>query len=67
MAKLIAEHEANLEKKEEEIREAREFAQEVNKKYRLAERDYNAAKESAALNAAHADEMEKEQIGRAHV
>ena len=61
MVKLIAEHEAELEKKEEEICEAREFAQEVNKKYKLAERDYAAAKESVALTGAHADEMEKEQ------
>ena len=61
MAKLVVKHEAELEKKEEEIREAREFSQEVNKKYKLAERDYDEAKKSVALTGAHAKEMEKEQ------
>ena len=61
MAKLIAEHEAELEKKEEEIGEARKFAQEVNKKYKLTERDYCEAKKSVALTGAHIKEIEKEQ------
>ena len=61
MAKLVEEHEAKLEKKEEEIREARDFAQEIDKKYRLAERDYANAKKSVELTGAHAKEMEKEQ------
>ena len=61
MAKLVAEHEAELEKKGEEIREAREFAQEVNRKYKLTKRDYDEAKKSVALTGAHMKEMEKEQ------
>ena len=61
MLKLVAEHEAELEKKEEKIREAREFAQEISRKYKLAERDYDEAKKSVALTGAHAKEMEEEQ------
>ena len=61
MAKLVAEHEVELEKKEKEIQEAREFAQEVNKKYKIHERDYAEAKKSLALTGAHAKEMEEEQ------
>ena len=61
MAKLIADHEAELEKRAGEVLEAKYFAQEVDKKYKLAERDYRAAKESAALHAAHTADMEEEQ------
>ena len=61
MAKLVVEHEAELEKKEENIREAREFAQEINRKYKLSERDYDEAKKSVALTGAHVKEMEEEQ------
>ena len=61
MVKLIAEHEDELEKAAGEVLEAKQFTQEVNKKYKIAERDYAAAKESVALTGAHAQAMEEEQ------
>ena len=36
MAKLIADHEAELEKRAGEVLEAKEFAQEINRKYQYA-------------------------------
>jgi hypothetical protein len=60
MAKLIADHEAELEKRAEEVLEAKKFAQEVQRKHQLAERDYEAAKESASLHAEHTKAMEEE-------
>ena len=61
MAKLMADHEAELEKNAGEVLEAEQFAQEVQKKHQLAQRDYDAAKQSVSLQAECVTAMEEEQ------
>ena len=61
MTRLMADHEAELEKNAGGVLEAKQFAQEVQRKHQLAERDYEAAKKSASLHAEHTKAMEEEQ------
>ena len=58
--KLLAEHKAELEEKENQIYEARQFAQEADKKLRSTEGNHVKAKKILELTAARAQRMEAE-------
>ena len=61
MAKLLEEHKVELEEKENKIYEARQFAQEANRKLKSAERDHVKVNKSLELTGAHVQEMEAAQ------
>ena len=61
IAKLIADQEDELEKRVAEVLEAKQHAQKVEKAHKLANRDYERAKESASLQAKRMKAMEKEE------
>ena len=61
IAQLMKDHEEEREKRAEEVLEAKEHAQKVEKAHKLAKRDYEKAKESASLQAERMKVMEKEE------
>ena len=58
--KLLGEHAEELEEKAKQVYEARQFAQEADKKLRSAEGSHNRAKQSLELTATHAQRLESE-------